>query len=201
MNCLNCQAALQLQWVFCPQCGHAVQHDSRLDLPGAGSPNFQSPFARANIPHSAGVRAQVFEVIVRQAEAGAPWREICAGPMSVNKITAQEVEEELARRQGGGGPTGAAVPKTPSPWGDGGPLTLNLPQLTQRIAAVREVLQKLLDMNAGDLEGFRRAIEQLDQAAVEISQIEQCASAQQQDAALQQDLERELMRNRRPLQS
>src|SRR5271156_1167693 len=44
--------------------------------------------------HSTGVRAQVFEVIVRQAIAGAPWREICAGPMQVNNITAEEVQAE-----------------------------------------------------------------------------------------------------------
>jgi hypothetical protein len=46
-----------------------------------------------------GVRAQVFEVIVRQALAGAPWREICAGPMQVNNITPDEVESEVKRRQ------------------------------------------------------------------------------------------------------
>lgn len=46
-----------------------------------------------------GVRQQVFEVIVRQALAGAPWREICAGPMSVNNIKPEEVEAEVKRRQ------------------------------------------------------------------------------------------------------
>jgi hypothetical protein len=46
-----------------------------------------------------GVRSQVFEVIVRQAIAGAPWREICAGPMEVNGIRPEEIEEEVARRQ------------------------------------------------------------------------------------------------------
>jgi hypothetical protein len=49
--------------------------------------------------YGSGVRAQVFEVIVRQALAGAPWREICAGPMSVNNITPDEVETEVKRRQ------------------------------------------------------------------------------------------------------
>lgn len=46
-----------------------------------------------------GVRAQVFEVIVRQAMAGAPWKEICAGPMRVNDINPEEVEREVARRR------------------------------------------------------------------------------------------------------
>jgi hypothetical protein len=45
-----------------------------------------------------GVRGQVFEVIVRQAMHGAPWREICAGPMKVNNISPDEVEAEVRRR-------------------------------------------------------------------------------------------------------
>ncbi|MDZ4832408.1 MAG: hypothetical protein SGJ27_01275 [Candidatus Melainabacteria bacterium] len=48
--------------------------------------------------YSAAVREQVFEVIVRQALAGAPWREICAGPMLLNNITPQEVEAEIKKR-------------------------------------------------------------------------------------------------------
>ena len=46
-----------------------------------------------------GVRMQVFEVVVRQAVLGVPWKEMCAGPMSVNGITVEEVEQELKRRQ------------------------------------------------------------------------------------------------------
>ena len=46
-----------------------------------------------------GVREQVLEVIVRQALAGAPWRDICAGPMLVNNITPEEVEAEVSRRR------------------------------------------------------------------------------------------------------
>ncbi|HEY9714131.1 MAG TPA: hypothetical protein V6C72_11715, partial [Chroococcales cyanobacterium] len=45
-----------------------------------------------------GVRQQVFEVIVRQAMAGAPWEAICQGPMQVNGITVEEVQREVARR-------------------------------------------------------------------------------------------------------
>jgi hypothetical protein len=59
-----------------------------------------TPFAGAGPgSYGSGVRAQVFEVIVRQALAGAPWREICAGPMQVNNISADEVEVEVKRRQ------------------------------------------------------------------------------------------------------
>ncbi len=45
-----------------------------------------------------GVRLQVFEVIVRQASVGDPWKEICAGAMLVNNITEEDVEQELKRR-------------------------------------------------------------------------------------------------------
>lgn len=44
------------------------------------------------------IRDQVLEVIVRQAIAGAPWREICVGPMLVNNIAPEEVEAEVYRR-------------------------------------------------------------------------------------------------------
>jgi RNA polymerase primary sigma factor len=49
--------------------------------------------------YGSGVRAQVFEVIVRQAQAGADWREICAAPMEINNISPEEIESELARRK------------------------------------------------------------------------------------------------------
>ncbi|MDX1985541.1 MAG: hypothetical protein SFV17_02545 [Candidatus Obscuribacter sp.] len=58
-----------------------------------------TPFPGSPGSYGSGVRAQVFEVIVRQALAGAPWREICAGPMSVNGISPDEVEGEVKRRQ------------------------------------------------------------------------------------------------------
>lgn len=46
-----------------------------------------------------GVRSQVFEVIVRQGLAGAPWRMICSGPMQVNNISPDDVEAEIKRRR------------------------------------------------------------------------------------------------------
>lgn len=48
-----------------------------------------------------GVEAQVFEVVVRQALAGAPWKEICLGPMELNRITVQQVEDEVTWRKAG----------------------------------------------------------------------------------------------------
>jgi hypothetical protein len=49
--------------------------------------------------YGSGVRAQVFEVIVRQALAGAPWKEICRGPMQVNNISEADIEKEMERRK------------------------------------------------------------------------------------------------------
>ncbi|MBS1953224.1 MAG: hypothetical protein JST89_03505 [Cyanobacteria bacterium SZAS-4] len=48
--------------------------------------------------YGASIRGQVFEVIVRQGMAGAPWREICAGPMQINNITEAEIQTEINRR-------------------------------------------------------------------------------------------------------
>jgi hypothetical protein len=64
-----------------------------------------------------GVREQVFEVVVRQAMKGAPWREICSGPMLVNQISEGEVEAEVRRRQAddNDGAQPASIPKRPKP--------------------------------------------------------------------------------------
>lgn len=43
------------------------------------------------------VRAQVLTVVARQAINGAPWKEICAGPMQINDISVAEVEAEIMR--------------------------------------------------------------------------------------------------------
>ncbi len=48
--------------------------------------------------YGSSIRGQVFEVIVRQAMAGAPWREICQGPMQVNNISEAEIQAEINRR-------------------------------------------------------------------------------------------------------
>ncbi|HEY9777385.1 MAG TPA: hypothetical protein V6C81_26720 [Planktothrix sp.] len=74
----------------------AAQASSNQAIPRP--PQTTAPFLTGG-SYGSGVRAQVFEVIVRQALAGAPWKEICAGPMSVNNITPEEVEAEVKRRQ------------------------------------------------------------------------------------------------------
>ena len=83
----------------CKYCGKPLSVDSKHCL-------------NCDSPYRAGVREQVFEVIVRQALAGAPWQTLCAGPMEVNSITVAEVEEEIKRR-GGGNEHSAPVPRKP----------------------------------------------------------------------------------------
>lgn len=75
-----------------------AQQQTSQAVPRA-NPAQTTPFGTQEGPYGRGVRAQVFEVIVRQALAGAPWREICAGPMQVNGISPDEVEAEVQRRQ------------------------------------------------------------------------------------------------------
>lgn len=87
--------------MLCPSCGNAV-HSAQCPRQPQGQ-------------HGLGLRAQVFEVIVRQAMAGAPWREICSGPMQVNRITEAEVEEEI-RKRGGDSESGVAARKPTGPF-------------------------------------------------------------------------------------
>ena len=72
-------------------------------------------------------RAIVFDVIVQQALAGAPWREICAGPMDVNHIAPEEIEAEVRKRGGDAGLAGAPVPRRPYPTLGGKDIALPLP--------------------------------------------------------------------------
>lgn len=85
---------------------------------GSNQSVFSAAFsqARSGGAFGSGVRAQVFEVIVRQAIAGAPWREICAGPLQVNNISEREIEAEVRKRRGMGDDDGfqpSPVPKKP----------------------------------------------------------------------------------------
>ena len=87
--------------------GHGLTRSTTLVAAGAatGAAAAQATAAVAAstvVPtyiYGAGVRGQVFEVVVRQALAGAPWKEICHGPMHVNNITPEEIEKEVERRK------------------------------------------------------------------------------------------------------
>jgi tetratricopeptide (TPR) repeat protein len=45
------------------------------------------------------LRQAVMEIVVKQAVAGAPWKELCRGPMEINGITEAEIEAEVSRRK------------------------------------------------------------------------------------------------------
>lgn len=221
-SCNNCKKSLQADWFFCPVCGAAAHEASVMeeylrsakkieDSPGQQKSQGNSIAdkirqAFANGPketasedggkYGAGVRAQVFEVVVRQAIAGAPWQEICRGPMQVNNITIEEVEEEVQKRRGGGG--GAAstskTPKAPSPFGGGA--TLGSP--SQQIESIRLAINKLATEDKSDEAQLKEELNQigLELAALEgkVQNLERAASSAKAEAQLQGDLGRELER-------
>lgn len=100
----NPQGAFQAPQQNYQQAQQQVQQAPQVQQPRpqpapAGGPATQPFSGGQSGSYGMGVRQQVFEVIVRQALAGAPWREICAGPMQVNNISPDEVEAEVKRRQ------------------------------------------------------------------------------------------------------
>lgn len=90
MTCTNCGSETREQRTFCHNCGEKLFVGPVGKAEKDGSFNFS--------PYGTTVRQQVFEVIVRQAIAGAPWREMCALPMQINNITEKEIKEEVECR-------------------------------------------------------------------------------------------------------
>lgn len=107
--CRFCQLGLSTEhFRRCNDCAEMVRIESKICrfckavLEQRPAPAAKSLAEARAAMHSygSGVRSQVFEVIVRQAMAGAPWRQICAGPMQVNNIHPDEIETEVNRRRG-----------------------------------------------------------------------------------------------------
>lgn len=122
IKCRRCSTKVEGRWKYCHGCGMELAKskplldsevveqvvENRLTEKGKQRDK-REPDQTAGIwqqftgiDYGAGVRSQVFEVIVRQAMAGAPWQQICRGPMEVNKITVEEVEREVNRRRAAG---------------------------------------------------------------------------------------------------
>lgn len=110
MQCNTCGSQLEPCWTHCPHCGKfksVLKEFSASDIDNIFEKMLNKAQkgvekvrqTTATVDYSAGVRQQVFEVIVRQALAGAPWREICAGPMAVNNINDDEIMAEVERRR------------------------------------------------------------------------------------------------------
>ncbi|MDR3612201.1 MAG: hypothetical protein P4L53_01455 [Candidatus Obscuribacterales bacterium] len=190
MNCKSCKLDLQADWRFCPICGVAASQEASKKSKAA--------------PYGPGIRAQVFEVIVRQAIAGAPWRQICVGPMQVNSITPEEIEEEVRRRQGGSEePPTAPVPKKPHPSAGAGSIGLPLPAPSRRLLDVRALvlnLTKEIGADHTDLqEKFSKILSELDAFADTFRDQEEAIHRASSEAQLQQDLERENYRTRQEI--
>jgi hypothetical protein len=107
MLCAKCEQPIEKNWQFCPSCGHTQTtspepgknaQDSTTRANGGANTGKGSKDISQDSPYGSGIRQQVFEVIVRQAIAGAPWRMICKGPMQTNNISEEEIEAEMARR-------------------------------------------------------------------------------------------------------
>lgn len=102
MQCINCGSHLEPNWTHCPHCGKfksVLKEEVTEEAIEMIFGNMTRRRQDGRSTYGSGVRDQVFEVIVRQAIAGAPWREICAGPMEVNKIDVEDIEAEVKRRR------------------------------------------------------------------------------------------------------
>jgi len=105
--CEQCGRVIKSEAVVCRHCHFARSGWDESPRPKARKHSQAHDWSKAHDrsnhtmdsgQYGQGVRAQVFEVIVRQGMAGAPWRTICAGPMQVNNISSEEVDAEIRRR-------------------------------------------------------------------------------------------------------
>lgn len=200
-KCHHCQTELDAKWLFCALCGKAVDRPALMQL---SSEMISEVFAKMlktdseSGSHARGVRSQVFEVIVRQALIGAPWRELCAGPMKVNGITKEEIEEELHRR-GGGDNQSAPVPRAPKPSNPGRSIDLTQPSASEQLSACNDAIHSLSqksDLNLVEMQQkLSQVYDQFETLIMEIRRMEQGQQSINSDLQLQVDLEREKWKN------
>lgn len=211
MKCWKCSTARKQDWSFCPSCGvsfgpftkevtdHEVDeiYDRMYKGPDSVRRERLHHKGREGLmgAYGGGVRQQVFEVIVRQAMAGAPWREICEGPMRVNSITIKEVEDEVRKRLNGGDDfSGAPVPRNPWKPQDSGNVSLPLPMASQQLEAIREHIVQIADARLPVAVEFAKLAQELDSLLSRVRRLEALAQ-ESRDAQLSADLDREIQRN------
>lgn len=95
-NCAACDERIRIQAKLCRYCGSSSQIGNSKKVVGVNL----SEQSQSGV-YGASIKQQVFEVIVRQAMAGAPWRDICNAAMIANGIDPKDIEEELRHRQTG----------------------------------------------------------------------------------------------------
>lgn len=93
-NCSACDERIRIQAKLCRYCGSSSQIANNRKIISVKLPEQSQSGV-----YGASIKQQVFEVIVRQAMAGAPWRDICNAAMIANGIDPKEIEEELRHRQ------------------------------------------------------------------------------------------------------
>lgn len=200
MNCRNCKKTRDREWSFCPFCGISCGPfndpvtDQEVDDIYGRMYKKREPFVRGS--YGSGVRQQVLEVIVRQAIAGAPWREICAGPMEVNQITVEEVEEEIRRRRRGDDDKSQDCPVPRNPWKPQGSsnIALPLPMASEQLEAIRDQIAMIADPRKPVTVEFSKLIKELDFLLDRIRQLEIMVQ-ETRDTQLAADLDREIQRN------
>ena len=209
MKCATCSEALKPNWKYCPVCSAVVTAvpasgpigwtQNKIDAVFADHLGPQSTKPKADHStgaYGAGVQAQVFEVIVRQGMSGAPWREICAGPLQVSNIDPEEVEAEIQRRRGGG--PAKALPEKPQPSPGASAAAFAFPLASEQLAALRHSLEELGQRSdAAHLQPDLSALlGRLDLLASSIYGLEHTDRSADTEARLQNDLERENSRVR-----
>lgn len=168
MNCPHCRREAQIDWSFCPGCGKSLESASTDSTNPKNSKNQK----KANNPqnssdnkdysgsYGSSVRQQVLEVIVRQAIAGAPWREICRGPMRVNNISEAEIVAEARAR--GHDLTESAGERIDNDLSDSEQYSFQpRMKLSERAREAKEKMQALLELNKGRNADFEHCIESL----------------------------------------
>lgn len=203
MKCSVCDGALRKGWNYCPDCGYDVRLSEPEQLIDASQVCFEPPV---------GVRATVFEVVVRHAMSGAAWREICAGAMKYNNITDEEIEAEVRRRQDGPAPE---VPRRPAPRKPETKHTMRKSKMpakqeraltpVERLSTIKSLLQKLNNSADAQAPEYRENIEQalhdLERVIKAVESQDRLLDDVEREAKLQRDLDRELRRTENPLGS
>lgn len=224
MECSICGSKLEPKWTHCPHCGKyrsllksfsAADIDSIFEkmLNKAEHSVEQSQQPKQKVvtgAYTEGVRQQVFEVIVRQAMAGAPWRKICAGAMATNNVDEAEVLAEVERRRKALKPRAAGVETKAETAGSAGqsgasaksfldpePLSSPSARMQKLVLKLEDFLEKALEEDQ-QKEDSKKMLLELEDIMRSVVRLETLVNTIQAEIAVNSDLERESRRNIKP---